>query len=98
LTMRSKGETTLQLSPHWSVPVRLNCDIHKWMEGYIWVLETPYAAVTKDDGTYEIKGIPAGAEVMVVTWHEAGGWGEGGSGGKKMTLKEGDNEFNFKVR
>lgn len=78
-------------------PIRLNCNIHQWMEGYIWPLDTPYAAVTKPDGTYEIKGVPAGAEVVVVTWHEKSGWGEGGPQGKKITLKEGENVHDFKV-
>src|SRR5262249_817092 len=27
------------LGPNGLVPVRLKCDIHKWMEAYIWVLE-----------------------------------------------------------
>ena len=82
----------------WVTPIRLNCSIHTWMEGYIWSLDTPYAAVSKEDGTFEIKGIPAGVEILVVTWHEASGFGMGGSAGQKMTLKEGGNEFNFKVK
>jgi hypothetical protein len=98
-TIAAKGHRDLALEPDWSTPVRLNCDIHKWMEGYIWVLPTPYAAVTKEDGTFEIKGIPAGAEVQVVTWHEASGFGAGGKDGQKMTLKDGETkELNFKVK
>src|SRR5262249_45984749 len=46
VTLASKQETPLALEPDWGTPVRLNCNIHTWMEGYIWVLETPYAAVT----------------------------------------------------
>lgn len=97
-TIASKGHIDLALQPDWTTPVQLNCDIHKWMEGYIWVLETPFAAVTKEDGTFEIKGIPAGTEVMVVTWQEGQGFGDGGAQGVKKTLTEGDNPFDFKVK
>src|SRR5262249_49939643 len=88
-TLQSKGETTLPLMPDWVTPIRLNCGIHKWMSGYIWALETPYAAVSKEDGSFEITGIPAGVDVMIVTWHEASGFGMGGSAGQKKTLKAG---------
>src|SRR5262245_9362602 len=52
-----------------AVPLKVNCDVHKWMEGYVWAFDHPFAAVTKEDGTFEIKGIPPGA-VTVVVWHE----------------------------
>ncbi len=53
-----------------SVPVRLSCDIHKWMTGVVRVYDHPYAAVTDKDGNFEIKNAPAGAEVRVLVWHE----------------------------
>jgi hypothetical protein len=89
-----------KLAPNWLVPVSLKCDIHTWMEGYLWVLETPYAAVTKEDGTYEIKGIPAGVELQLVVWHE--GLPEGkkfvfGSSGQQANLAPGDNTRDFKI-
>src|SRR5262249_13996766 len=55
-------------------PLRLQCNIHQWTSGYVWALDTPYAAVTKEDGTYEITGMPAGAELMVTFWHEQAGF------------------------
>jgi hypothetical protein len=90
-----------RLEPNWLVPVSLKCDIHTWMEGYLWVLETPYAAVTKEDGTYEIKGIPAGVGLQLVVWHE--GLPEGkkfvlGSAGQPINLAEGDNTRDFKIK
>jgi hypothetical protein len=89
-----------KLEPNWLVPVSLKCDIHTWMEGYLWVLETPYAAVTKEDGTYELKGIPAGVELQLVVWHE--GLPEGkkfvlGSSGQQVNLAPGDNTRDFKI-
>jgi hypothetical protein len=48
----------------------LKCNIHQWMTGYVWAFDHPYAAVTNDDGTYEIKNVPAGEELIIVAWHE----------------------------
>jgi hypothetical protein len=70
-TLQSKGEKKIPgLKPNYNQPIAINCDIHKWMSGYVWAFEHPYAAVTKEDGTYEIKNVPAGVELKVVAWHE----------------------------
>jgi plastocyanin len=42
------------------VMIPIKCDIHKWMESYCTVMEHPFFAVTKEDGSYEIKNIPPG--------------------------------------
>jgi hypothetical protein len=44
--------------PELSIPV--GCDVHPWMRAYVHVLSNPFFAVTKEDGTYEIKGLPDG--------------------------------------
>ncbi|OGX28996.1 MAG: hypothetical protein A3B78_04150 [Omnitrophica WOR_2 bacterium RIFCSPHIGHO2_02_FULL_67_20] len=49
--------------------VAVLCDVHPEMSAYILVLETPYAAVTTEDGSYTIAGVPPGAYVLK-TWHE----------------------------
>ena len=36
------------------------CDVHPWMRAYISVLSHPFHAVTGEDGSYEIKGLPDG--------------------------------------
>lgn len=48
----------------------LQCDAHNFMQGWIWVLEHPYAAVTGSDGSFELKDVPAGSYKLTV-WHEA---------------------------
>jgi len=98
-TLQPGGQMELPLKADPTKEIEVACDIHKWMNGYIWALDTPYAAVTKEDGTFEIKGVPAGADVQLILWHEQPKFfGEGGAKGKKITLKEGDNEMNFKVK
>ena len=36
------------------------CDVHPWMRAYISVLAHPFFAVTKEDGSYEIRALPDG--------------------------------------
>lgn len=45
------------------------CNVHPEMEGYVVVVETPYYAVTDDDGNYKIKNVPAGNYTLKI-WHE----------------------------
>lgn len=52
--------------------VKLTCDVHPWMKGYIVVTDTPYYAVTGADGSYEIGDLPAG-KYTVKVWHETFG-------------------------
>ena len=49
------------------VPVK--CNQHPWMKAYIGVVKNPFYAVSKEDGSFEIKGVPAGT-YTVVAWHE----------------------------
>lgn len=51
------------------VPVK--CNQHPWMKSYIGVLKHPFFAVSGEDGSFEIKGVPPG-KYTVVAWHEGG--------------------------
>ncbi|MEX1138816.1 MAG: carboxypeptidase regulatory-like domain-containing protein [Bacteroidota bacterium] len=48
---------------------RVKCDVHSWMGAYIGVFDHPFFAVTGDDGSFTLKGVPAG-EYTVEAWHE----------------------------
>ena len=50
-------------------PVKIKCDVHGWMTSYAFVLPHPFHATTGDQGTFEIKGLPAG-EYEIEAWHE----------------------------
>jgi hypothetical protein len=86
------GETKLKAEPK---PLLLACDIHGWMGGRIGVFDHPYFALTKKDGTFEIKDAPAG-KFRIYIQHEAVGWlhkvgaGEKLSGGQVIEIKAGE--------
>lgn len=71
-------------------PVRLSCNIHTWMRGFVGVYNHPYFALTDADGNFEIKLAPAGSFRLFI-WHEAVGWrlGTEGSKGEPVTIKAG---------
>lgn len=45
------------------------CDVHGWMNAYVNVVPHPFFAVTKNDGSFEIKGLPEGTYTLEL-WHE----------------------------
>ena len=54
-------------------PIVVACDIHSWMKAYLMVFDHPFFAVTGPDGSFEIKGVPGGAQKLVV-WQEKVGY------------------------
>ena len=48
--------------------VRLKCDVHGWMRGWILVTDDP-AGVTDGSGSFTVDGVPAGTHELTV-WHE----------------------------
>jgi hypothetical protein len=50
--------------------MNFRCFMHPWMSAYVHVLDHPFFAVTREDGTFTIKGLPPG-EYEISTLHEA---------------------------
>ena len=51
------------------VMVPFKCDVHKWMNAFLGVLDHPFYAVTTGNGHFELKGLPPGT-YTVEAWHE----------------------------
>jgi hypothetical protein len=70
--------------------MKLQCDAgHTWMNGWIYVFEHPYFAVTDESGAFTIKDVPPG-EYTVELWHEpADGQGPGVRTTTKVKVNEG---------
>jgi len=51
------------------VMIHVKCNIHSWMRAYIGVVETPYFAVSKKDGSYSIANLPPGNYTIEI-WQE----------------------------
>lgn len=56
------------------VMVPVKCNQHPWMKAYIAVTKHPFFAVSAEDGSFTIKGVPPG-KYTVVAWHEGGAKG-----------------------
>ena len=56
--------------PEVLIPVK--CNQHPWMKAYIGVMKSPFYAVSAEDGSFTIKGVPPGT-YTVAAWHEKGG-------------------------
>lgn len=49
-----------------SRPVRVGCDIHPWMRGWIYVFDQPYFAVSDARGRFRIASVPPGRYRMML--------------------------------
>jgi hypothetical protein len=72
--------------------IPIECNVHSWMHANVAVLPHPFFAVTGENGTFEIKGLPAGT-YEIEAWHEK-------LGTRTMTVTVGEGEskaadFNF---
>ena len=50
-------------------PFRVKCDVHGWMKAFMAVMPNPFYAVSAENGTYTISGLPPGS-YTIVAWHE----------------------------
>lgn len=71
------------------IPVPLKCDIHPWMSGWIMVFDHPYFDLTEADGSFEITGVPAGTQNLIVRSGKMGYITKGASKGIPVTVEAG---------
>jgi hypothetical protein len=72
-TIPPRGAQDFDLNYSNREPTTVFCTIHTGtMSAYIWKFEHPWAAVTDENGNYEIKNVPVldGAQLELWVWHE----------------------------
>ena len=52
-------------------PFDVSCNIHPWMSAKMITRDNPCFAVTKPDGSFEIKNVPAGVPLEFKVWQES---------------------------
>lgn len=58
------------MSDPFSIPeiIPVGCDVHKWMNAHVVVVDQPYAVVTGSDGSFTLTDVPPGTYTVEV-WH-----------------------------
>ncbi len=79
-----QGMTMIKTFDNPEVMVKIKCEVHNWMSAYVGVLNHPFYSVTSKEGTFTLKGLPAG-EYVVEAWHEK-------YGSASQTVKVGEKE------
>lgn len=65
-----KADPIIQSFSRAEVSVPVKCNQHPWMKAFINVVDNPFFAVTGDDGTFELKGLPPGTyEIEAIQEH-----------------------------
>ena len=84
-----KGELEVKLVAE-RRPILVACDIHSWMKAYLMVFDHPFFAITGPDGSFEIKGVPAGEQNLVVWQEKVGYVNPEKAKGMPVTVKAGE--------
>ena len=61
-----------QSFPKQELLLPIKCNIHPWMRAYVNVIAHPFFAVTGDDGSFTIKGLPPGTYTIEVVHEKYG--------------------------
>src|SRR5439155_240189 len=53
--------------------IRVTCDLHSWMRGWVVVADHPFYALTDGEGQFTLQGLPTGRYTLRA-WQERVGW------------------------
>jgi hypothetical protein len=52
-------------------PFSVSCGAHPWMKSHMIFRKNGYFDVTAEDGSFQIRMLPAGVDLKITVWHEA---------------------------
>ena len=55
--------------------ISVRCDLHGWMQAYVFIAKNPYYAISENGGNFKLEGVPAGKYQLKV-WSESLGESE----------------------
>lgn len=95
ISLPRRGESREHLFSAAEILVQIRCDVHSWEFGYIGVVEHPFFAVTREDGTFQLPpNLPPGTYTVEAYHLKAGTVSE------VLELKAGDKKqlaFRFEL-
>jgi hypothetical protein len=69
ISQPSQGMKTTRTFPAAEAAIPLECNVHGWMHAKTFVMDHPFFAVSGADGSFTLKGLPAGT-YTIEAWHE----------------------------
>jgi hypothetical protein len=58
--------------PREEVLIPIKCNVHPWMHAFVGVVSNPFFAVTGEDGSYSLKGLPPGTYTIEIVHEKYG--------------------------
>ena len=86
LAQPAKGMKSTKTFDQPELDVPFKCNVHPWMSAHAGVFAHPFFAVTGADGSFSIKGLPAGT-YTIEAWQE-----KLGTQSQKVTLGDGESK------
>jgi plastocyanin len=68
ISQPKKGKVTKAVKLKRGAAMKVECDAHDFMHGFVFVAKNPYAAKVAEDGTFSIDNVPPGT-YKVIAWH-----------------------------
>jgi len=66
---QSRNRKVMNVSFEQPEIIKLQCDVHSWMNGWIVVTDHPYYALTNANGEFTLENVPSGTHTLSV-WQE----------------------------
>jgi plastocyanin len=87
-----KFKKTLSVKIEKPEVINVKCDVHNWMNGWLFSAANPYFSVTDAHGSFRLSDVPPGTYTLTV-WHE-----KLAPSTKKVTVKAGqDSKVDFEL-